>query len=322
VMRVDGVFSGGGIKGLAFAGAIQAAAEAGYDEWVNLAGTSAGAITAMALAVGYDAQGLRDQLQEADFSKIADYGHPRLLTEPLNLELRHGATRGKALHGWIERLLAQAPRPARRFGELRSQLRVVGVDLAHARLVVFPEDVALYVDSRGSPLIPQEFPIADAVRISAGYPYFFPPLSLRDRQTGKQGVLVDGGIASAYPVFLFDKERPDHPTWGFRLFAGNGPERPSYAAIGGLLWPIDMLKAIIDTSMNAFDKLETHAFSGRTISIPTGDVPTLQFSLTPEQQQSLYESGYQAAKAFFDKRPDGRNSLGEVPANAAAGSGG
>ena len=43
-MLADGVFSGGGIKGLAFAGGLQAAAEAGYDEWGQLAGTSAGAI--------------------------------------------------------------------------------------------------------------------------------------------------------------------------------------------------------------------------------------------------------------------------------------
>jgi predicted acylesterase/phospholipase RssA len=58
-VRADGVFSGGGIKGLAFAGGRQAAAEADYDDWSKLAGTSAGAITAMALAVGYTAQGLR-----------------------------------------------------------------------------------------------------------------------------------------------------------------------------------------------------------------------------------------------------------------------
>jgi predicted acylesterase/phospholipase RssA len=43
-VKADGVFSGGGVKGLAFAGAVQAAAEAGYTEWGKL-GTSAGAIT-------------------------------------------------------------------------------------------------------------------------------------------------------------------------------------------------------------------------------------------------------------------------------------
>jgi len=40
-LTADGVFSGGGIKGLAFAGALAGAEEAGYGEWHQLAGTSA-----------------------------------------------------------------------------------------------------------------------------------------------------------------------------------------------------------------------------------------------------------------------------------------
>jgi NTE family protein len=317
-MLADGVFSGGGIKGLAFAGALQAAAEAGYDEWAKLAGTSAGAITAMALAVGYDAQSLRKQLDDFDFSTIADYGKLGEVEIPANLELLRGATKGKALHAWIEKLLADAPRTATKFGDLDpGKLRVVGVDLAHSRMVVFPEDVALYVDEDDKPLVPEEFPIADAVRISAGFPYFFPPLGLRDGHTKKQGVLVDGGVASAFPVFLFDSPKPQHPTWGFRLFGGSAPERPSYTAIKGPLWPVDMLKAIVDTSMNALDKLEMVAFGLRTISIPTGDIPTLDFALTDAQKEELYSSGYGAAKKFFEAKPDGRNTFGVVPASTS-----
>lgn len=313
-MRADGVFSGGGIKGLAFAGALQATAEAGYDEWSRLAGTSAGAITAMTLAVGFDAQGLRKQLDDVDFGEIADYGPLGRLAIPANLELRHGATKGVALHRWIEKLLAEAPVKARTFGDLDpGKLQVVGVDLAHSRMVVFPKDVALYVDENDEPLVPEEFPIADAVRISAGFPYFFPPLRLRDGHTKKQGVLVDGGVASAFPIFLFDKPDPQHPTWGFRLYAGSGPERPSYTSIGGPLWPVDMLKAIVDTSVNALDKLEMVAFHPRTISIPTNDIETLDFSLDDKQKKVLYDSGYDTAKAFFATNPDGRNTFGAVP---------
>jgi NTE family protein len=315
----DGVFSGGGIKGLAFAGALQAAADAGYNEWVKLAGTSAGAITAMALAVGYDAQGLREQLEHFDFSTIADYGRLGQVEIPENLALLHGATKGKVLHAWIEKLLDEAPHKVRTFGELDElgpeKLRVVGADLAHSRMVVFPEDVALYVDKDGNALVPKNFPIADAVRISAGFPYFFPPLALRDGRTKEDGVLVDGGVTSAFPIFLFDTPKPQHPTWGFRLYAGNPPEKPSYTAIDGLLWSVDMLKAIVDTSMNALDKLELKAFRPRTISIPTGDIATLDFALTKEQQEELYDFGHKAAEEFFKTKPDGHNTYGAIPAN-------
>jgi NTE family protein len=312
-MRADGVFAGGGVKGLAFTGALQAAADAGYDEWVNVAGTSAGAITAMALAVGYDPAGMKQQLEAFDLAKIADYGGPLGVGRIENLIVRDALTRGKVLSRFIEQLLKDAPRPATKFGELDGHLRVVGSDLAHARVVVFPEDVSLYTDPDGKPLDPAEFAIADAVRISAGYPYFFPPLKLRDAVTRKDGVLVDGGVVSAYPVFLFDTPQPQHPTWGFRLFAGSAPERPTYDQISGVAWPLDMLGAILDTAMNAFDKLEMKAFGNRTVAIPTGDVSTLDFALSAEQKQFLYDSGYQAAKAFFAASPKATNMYGATP---------
>jgi NTE family protein len=312
-VRADGVFSGGGVKAIGFAGALKGAADAGYTEWVRMAGTSAGAITAMALAVGYDADTLRHRLDAFDFAKLADYGGPLGVGRIENLILRDALTRGKALTRFIEQLLEDAPRPATKFGELSGRLHVIGSDLAHNRMVVFPEDVALYVDSEGKPLDPDEFPIAEAVRISAGYPYFFPPLKLRDAVTGKQGALVDGGIVSSYPVFLFDTPQPEHPTWGFQLFSGSDPERPTYEAIGGLAWPIDMLKAILDTSINALDKLQLQAFGNRTIAIPTGDVGTLDFALTEEQKQFLYDSGYNAAKTFFATGPKATNTFGATP---------
>jgi NTE family protein len=311
-VRADGVFSGGGVKGIAFAGAIAAAEETGYTQWGRLAGTSAGAIAAMALAVGYDAQGIRAALEATDYSRIGESGNP--LSRVVNLIRRHGLTRGRGLSEWIEELLAGAPAPARVFGELDGRLQVVGCDIAHSRLVVFPDDVVLYEDERGAPLRPEEFPIADAVRVSAGYPYFFPPLALRDRSTKRDAVLVDGGVASAFPVFLFDRPSPRHPTWGFRLHAGMGAERPSHREIGGLDWPLDMAWGILDTAMNAFDTRGVLGFGDRVVSIPTGDVETLDFNLSAEQREFLYRSGHEVAAAFFAAHPSGRNSLGEVPA--------
>ncbi len=307
-MQADGVFSGGGIKGLAFAGALQAAADAGYDEWVR-AGRHVGRARSRRWrsrsATTPRAGG--DNWRRSTSARSPTTARGGELEIPLNLLRYKGATHGKVLYEWIEQLLAEAPDKVTTFGELeelgKHELQVVGVDLAHTRMVVFPQDVALYVDENDKPLVPKEFRIADAVRISAGFPYFFPPRDMRDAQTKKEGVLVDGGVASAFPIFLFDKEKPKHPTWGFRLFEGNPPEKPSYTEIDGLNWPIEMLKAIVNTSMNALDQLEMKAFAPRTIAIPTGDIETLDFSLDEEQQEELYNFGFNAAKEFFDKKP-------------------
>ena len=323
-MKADGVFSGGGVKGLAFAGAITGAAEAGYTEWGKLAGTSAGAITAMALAVGYDAEGLREIFDKLDLSRIADYGFGGEARIPFNLAEHHGATHGVALHKWIEELLAHAPLKAiKTFGDLEKaagpeKLQVIGTDLAHTRMVVFPEDVKFYVDDHGNPLVPADFPIADAVRISAGFPFFFPPMKLRDGVTKKDGVLVDGGVVSAYPLFLFDTEVPKHPTWGFRLYSGKPPESQPYQDIGGFFWWVEMGEAILDTSMNAFDRFDEKLFGPRTVAIPTGDIETLDFDLSKAEKDELFEFGHQAAKEFFAKDPKGVNLLfGATPTQSS-----
>jgi NTE family protein len=309
-VEADGIFSGGGIKGLAFAGALAAAAEAGYDRWASLAGTSAGAITAMALAVGYDAAALR-RLFSFDFSRIDDRGGPFGLGVIENY-FHHGLTRGKALTEWIEQLLREAPVPARTFGELDGRLKVVGSDLVHSRMVVFPDDVGAYLDDAGKPFEPAGFPIATAVRISAGFPGFFPPVTLRDAATGTDGALVDGGVTSGFPVFLFDRPQPRRPTWAFRLYGGSPPERKPSHPIEGPLWPVAMLGDIIDTAINARDDFELQYFGNRVIAIPTGNVSTLNFSLSNAEKESLYESGYAAAEKFF-LSPDPTNRFGARP---------
>jgi NTE family protein len=311
-MNADAVFSGGGIKGLAFAGAVKAAEEAGYTDWVSLGGTSAGAIAAMALAVGYDGDGLR-QLFDFDFSKIEDIGGPLDLGVVANY-FDHGITHGTALTKWIESVIDGAPgydgHGPQTFGELTRTLKVVGTDLVHSRMVVFPDDAPNYLDEHGNPYTVDAFPLATAVRISAGYPGFFPPISLVDAATQTKGALVDGGITSSFPVFLFDKPEPQHPTWAFRLFGGKPPEQPPVHPIRGLLWPIAMVSDVIDTGINALDDFELQTFPDRVIGIPTGSIPTLDFSLTEEEKQFLYQSGYDAAHRLFATKPRAINRFG------------
>jgi NTE family protein len=324
-LTADGVFSGGGIKGLAFAGALAGAQEAGYGKWHELAGTSAGAITAMALAAGYDAKGLKESLGSFDFSRIADYGFPIHIVGAIkDLIFRESLVEGDELTRWIRSLLEHAPTkgvgPDTTFGELAAltarPLVVVGTDIAHSRLVEFPRDVALYQDKQGEPLEPDAFPVYEAVRISAGYPYFFPPVGgLWDKSTKKQGVFVDGGVASSLPLFVFDKPQPKHPTWGFHLHAGFDVKenQPSYRHIGGPIWPKDMLAGILDTAINALDKFELQRWESRVIPIPTGEVSTLNFNLSDAEKAYLYESGLDAARKFFAESPKPENSYGKVP---------
>src|SRR5690348_2655486 len=69
--KIDAVFEGGGVKGIGLVGAISVIEERGYG-FVNLAGTSAGAIVATLLAAGYRAAELKEKITELDFKTLED----------------------------------------------------------------------------------------------------------------------------------------------------------------------------------------------------------------------------------------------------------
>lgn len=69
-MEFDIVFEGGGAKGIAFVGAVNVI-ESGHHGYRRLVGTSAGAITAALLSVGYSSSELMESLIEKD-----DFGNP------------------------------------------------------------------------------------------------------------------------------------------------------------------------------------------------------------------------------------------------------
>ena len=70
-LKADAVFEGGGVKGIGLVGAVAVAEEEGY-HWVNVAGTSAGAIVAALIAADYTAPELKEVIQELDYKRFKD----------------------------------------------------------------------------------------------------------------------------------------------------------------------------------------------------------------------------------------------------------
>ena len=64
------IMKGGGIKGLAYVGAIEVLEKHFDFNW--FAGTSAGAVSAVLLASGYTTSELKDILQDKDFNDFKD----------------------------------------------------------------------------------------------------------------------------------------------------------------------------------------------------------------------------------------------------------
>lgn len=301
--RADAVFQGGGVKALGLVGALSVAERRGY-RWVNVAGTSAGAIVAAFVAAGYRARELAELLRDVDFGTFRDpppVGKIPLVGPALSLWLTKGLYRGDRLEQWVRSLLAD--RGVFTFGDLllpdepdprfRFQLQVIAADVSRGRMLVLPQDMAFY----GVP--PEEVDVARAVRMSAGLPYFYEPV-VQQYATGRGGgvsYIVDGGLLSNFPVWLFDVEgKPPWPTIGFMLWdeRRDGPHK--------IRGPVSYTGAIVATMLEAHDSLYLEAADDvRTIRIPTQGVRTADFDLSDGQKRRLYEGGVVAAERFFDE---------------------
>ncbi len=315
----DLVFEGGGVKGIGLAGAYFELYKQGYRPEC-VAGTSAGAITAALVAAGYDGQELKDLvLEHMHFPLFADRPRLHLLGaagEVIELLKDRGLHSGDYFHNWIRELLEDKGKTT--FGDLRNEkateptrkylLQVIASDLTDHSMLVLPRDAErLGID-------PDELLVADAVRMSMSIPIFFDPVIRTNAKDKSRHMIVDGGMLSNYPVWLFDKEEgePEFPTFGMLLVASEQkrpllPHPPTASENDGMPSPIGYVKALADTMMEARDRFYVEqANYVRSIPIPTCGVTTTEFNIEKPKTEELFESGRAAAEGFlktwdFDK---------------------
>ncbi|MBM6617320.1 patatin-like phospholipase family protein [Bacillus suaedaesalsae] len=291
-MKVDCVFSGGGIKGFALIGAIQALEKNGLTP-VRLAGTSAGAIIAAFVAAGYSGKELEQIMDESnliDFLDARKSIFPISIMKWLSLYRRLGLYRGKVLESWLEEKL-QA-KGVKVFGDLPNEtLRIVASDLTNGRIMVFPDDLERYGYD------PRTFPIAKAIRMSAGIPYFFEPVKLT--KVKPQPVIVDGALLSNFPVWLFEQRKKENirPLIGFQLSPSleNRPTHQINNAIG-------LFKALFDTMMDAHDmRYISRGIEKNIVFIPVDSELSRDFKITKELRDKMIVEGFNRTIHFLNR---------------------
>ena len=315
--RVDLVFEGGGVKGIGLAGAFGYLDEQGFKPQ-RVAGTSAGAITAALVAAGYSGEELRSLVLEQMKFKSFEDGGRWAVSQALELAAHQGLHPGKYFEGWMRERLEE--KGITRFGQLREagadgadggdaaqyRLQVIASDITEQRMLVLPRDAQEHLG-----LDPDELEIAAAVRMSMSIPIFFDPVVHHDpRKPHEQRLIVDGGLLSNFPVWLFDTPRgqvPRWPTFGLLLVAPNqqaplvAGDKPARTEEGNVSI-LGFLLAIGHTMMEAHDRLYVEqANYARTIAIDTLGVQTTQFSIDDDSQlkAKLYQSGRDAAAEFL-----------------------
>ncbi len=315
--RCDLVCEGGGVKGIGLAGAYEVLEHAGFEP-MSVAGTSAGAITAAAIAAGYSAAELKELVMSMDYNAFMDKGWEDRLPafeKTLSIVKDHGIYEGDYFLEWMRALLAK--KDVHTFGDLRHKprtdgaenefehrLQVIVSDVTTHEMLVLPRDA----DKLG--FEPDELEVALAVRMSMSIPIFFEPVTVMNERHNREHVLVDGGMLSNYPVWLFDchGREPKWPTFGLLLVepdpkkpVGERLEKPELARRGAL-GLVPFLKSLAQTMMQAHDRMYVEEANwARTIGIPTLGVGTTEFDLPHDRALELYESGRGAAQKFLDR---------------------
>ncbi|MFA1821561.1 patatin-like phospholipase family protein [Virgibacillus oceani] len=296
-MKIDGVFSGGGVKAYAFLGALERIENKNL-QLERVAGTSAGAIIAAFIAADYHAEEIKNLLQEVDLHTFAD--PPKLakllpFSKWFFLYFQLGMNRGDKLEKWLYEQLAK--KNIYTFNDLKAgYLKVVVSDLSLGKLVVIPDDLDRIYGINGT-----YFPVAKAVRMSAGFPYFFMPKKLPGK-TNKKSIIVDGGLLSNFPLWIFDNGtyKRDRPIIGVKLSSSIEDQHQSHEINNAL----DMFQALFSTMKKAHDTRYISTDEKHNIVfIPVEDIGTTDFAINETTKNELMDTGYEFTEKFLKNWP-------------------
>ena len=334
------VFEGGGVKGIAYIGAMQVLEAKGIlNKIQRVGGTSAGAINATLFALGFTIAEQRTILNKLNFKNFMDdtFGVVRDTSRLLN---KFGWYKGDFFHKWIGK-------------HIKKELGDANATFEHLKAAKKP---ALYVYGTnlstrfGEVFSIEHTPttrIADAVRISMSIPLFFAAV-----RNARDDVYVDGGMLNNYPVKLFDRMKyidtangskmarkteyydkenkrflKKHPnsspyvynkeTLGFRLDSKQeigvfryGAE-PAHHKVDDFF---DYIKGLVSTMMESQGNLHLHSDDWhRTVYIDTLGVKTTEFGLSDAKKQKLEESGKKGTNTYFKWYDDSKSKPSNRP---------
>lgn len=320
------VFEGGGVKGIAYIGALETLDGLKILQNIErVGGTSAGAINAILVGLNFTKEETKDILWALDFHKFMDDSWG-IVRDTERLLHEYGWYKGDYFRKWIGQLIKEKTGNSEAtFADVEAMkekynfksLFFMGTNLSTSFSEVFSAEHT-----------PRTC-IADAVRISMSIPLFFAA-----KRNYRNDVYVDGGVLDNYPIKLFDRKKyinsdnfsiPDYykrinanypnverpisdyvynkETLGFRLDTANeismfrDHAEPVHHEINNFF---DYSWALINTLLEAQQSQHLHSDDWmRTIYIDTLGVKTTDFDLTDTKKKELVASGEKCSQDYF-----------------------
>ena len=290
-------FEGGGVKGVAYGGAISAL-ESNVDMSMvkNVAGTSAGSIAAFLLSIGLTGAEITNILSDTQFKQFQDetFG---LIRNIWRLFYKYGICSGDTFVEWARQILeSKHLYPDITFADFErikqtKNLFIVATNVTKGCSEVFSHETTPNVR------------VVDALRMSMSIPFYYAAVKYNNCH------YVDGGVLNNYPIRIFDDIR-----FNPNLKECNG-RKINPNTIGFRLDTTDELKSpaktkttnIINFAISIFDLIYGYAQNNildegdweRTIRICIDNVSAVDFNLTNEQKLNMVKSGFNSTKEFL-----------------------
>lgn len=317
------VFEGGGVKGIAYVGAMRVLEREGILKNITrVGGTSAGSINAVMFAAGFSNIETLKILKELDFNDFKDDSWGAL-RDMSRLRDEFGWYKGDFFRDWIGDLLKK------KTGSSEITFKALQ-EYSGKALYVYASNLSTKFGEVYSPEHTPRMRVVDAVRRSMSIPLFF--RAVRD---DRDDVFVDGGAINNYPVKLFDREKylDDHglkripgyyeeenkalaaksskssqyiynkETLGFRLDSAKeigvfrDGQEPQHVKIENFL---DYTMQLIKTVLAVQDSQHLHEDDWhRTVYIDTLGVETTDFDLSDSLKKELVSSGERSAEKYL-----------------------
>lgn len=320
------VLEGGGVRGIAYAGALSTLEEKGVIAHIEkVAGSSVGSIAALMLSVGYTAKEIDSIMFKLSVQEFND-GKYGVVGKYNRIKSDFGIYKGEYFEKWLQQLVKfKTGNTNLTFKDLHrlalqnstyKELYCTATNISKQQLEIFSVEKT------------PDMPIALAVRISGSIPLYYEPIALNNQykkisrkdSTTFINYFVDGGMLCNYPISIFDTCRFNinplectdlkfnKETLGLKM---ERPEQIDSLQKNSIVIPSyninklsDYLSALsnlmLETLNRKYPNLENE--KGRTIYISHGNIHAKIRKMMPEEKLLLYNNGAKAVGDFFDKK--------------------
>lgn len=314
------VMEGGGVKGMAYPGALIELEKVGVlDSVQRVAGTSSGGLNALLLCVGYKPAEIKQIIMEMKVHKLNQRGIP-VVGPWRRMNHKFGWFSSERVNDMLEELVANKAGnkdltfqmlydSARSNPAKYKQLYLTGTDLVNQTSIVFSHEN--YPDMR----------VVDAGRVTMTIPLYFEAIFIdpsgkvlanKSKMDSTTRIMVDGGLKMNYPIHVFDSVVSSNPhpeyapnphTLGLKL---EDDKQIDYNIRGAGLAPFRIRKitefigAFYNVSFEGMNRTNLDQDDwNRTIFITTSDISSRIRHMPDEEKIILMNNAAAAVQKFY-----------------------